>query len=272
MDIKLVVTDLDGTLLNDLKEIDPSFWPTHQQLLQKGVLFSVASGRQIHTIEKDFERIAADTLFIAENGTLVRYRGEDLYVNSLETGNLHELLQTARQIPGVELVLCGRRSAYMEQKDPLLVEEAGKYYHRLEVVDRLDEVQDEVLKLALYDKLGAENNSAQKLQHFGDRYKVTVSGEHWLDVTNLDANKGNAVRRAQEKLGIGSEQTMVFGDFLNDLEMMEAADHSYAMKNAHPIIRERARFITNRDNNHNGVVDTVVRLLLQPQAATFSRE
>ena len=38
-----MVTDLDGTLLNDLKEIDPSFWPTHQQLLQKGVLFSVAS-------------------------------------------------------------------------------------------------------------------------------------------------------------------------------------------------------------------------------------
>ena len=271
--IRLVATDVDGTLVKDGSHVlDPAYFDMIRRLRRKGVYVCVCSGRQYHSIHHLFAPVAGELFFLAENGTLVRYRGEDLYVNSLETGSLHELLQTARQIPGVELVLCGRRSAYMEQKDPLLVEEAGKYYHRLEVVDRLDEVQDEVLKLALYDKLGAENNSAQKLQHFGDRYKVTVSGEHWLDVTNLDANKGNAVRRAQEKLGIGSEQTMVFGDFLNDLEMIEAADHSFAMKNAHPIIRERARFITNRDNNHNGVVDTVVRLLLQPQAATFSRE
>jgi Cof subfamily protein (haloacid dehalogenase superfamily) len=261
--IKLVITDMDGTLLSDKKEIDPSFWVTHQQLMDRGILFSVASGRQIHTLEATFADIKEGTLFIAENGTYVRYMGEDVYMNSLDTTHLAQIIESGRQLKGAELVICCKNSAYIEHRDPAFIREVSKYYHHLQVVDDLTQINDTVLKVAIYDCLGAETNSYHTFSAYAKDYKVTVSGPEWLDITNLTANKGTAIERAQKKLGILKEETMAFGDFLNDLEMMQAAGHSFAMKNAHPEIVRISRFITEKDNNNNGVVDTIQKKLIQ---------
>jgi hypothetical protein len=85
-----------------------------------------------------------------------------------------------------------------------------------------------------------------------------------VDVLSPTANKGRAVRRLQEELGVTPDQTMVFGDFLNDLEMMDAATWSFAVANAHPLLKARARFVAPA-NNANGVVRTVRAVLgLEP--------
>jgi len=98
------------------------------------------------------------------------------------------------------------------------------------------------------------------LAKFRDTHQVTVSGEHWIDVTSKTANKGAAITHLQDALGITPAQTMVFGDFLNDLEMMDTADYSFAMDNAHPLLRSRARFVAP-PNSENGVVRTVASVL-----------
>jgi len=85
---------------------------------------------------------------------------------------------------------------------------------------------------------------------------VVVPGVHWLDVMNLSTSKGAGLRHIQEALGITPGQTMVFGDFLNDLEMMDEAEYSFAMHNAHPALRERARYVAP-PNSQNGVVRTI---------------
>jgi hydroxymethylpyrimidine pyrophosphatase-like HAD family hydrolase len=90
-----------------------------------------------------------------------------------------------------------------------------------------------------------------------------VSGEHWVDVMNPATNKGAGIRSIQRALGITPAQTMVFGDFLNDLEMMDAADYSFAMHNAHPVLRERARYVAP-PNTENGVVRTISSVLGLP--------
>ena len=87
-----------------------------------------------------------------------------------------------------------------------------------------------------------------------------MSGPHWVDVLSPTANKGRAVRRLQEELGVTPDQTMVFGDFLNDLEMMDAATYSFAMANAHPLLKERANWVAPT-NNANGVVRTIRTVL-----------
>src|SRR6478672_6914818 len=95
---------------------------------------------------------------------------------------------------------------------------------------------------------------------FQSTHKVTVSGERWLDVNSKTANKGQAIRHLQDVLGITPAQTMVFGDFLNDLEMMDAADYSFAMSNAHPLLAARARYVAP-PNSDNGVVRTIASVL-----------
>ena len=125
------------------------------------------------------------------------------------------------------VVVCSKSTAYVERSDPAFFDGVDPYYRRLKIVDDLLAViDDEVLKIAVYDLESSERNIEPALAGFRDTHLVTVSGEHWIDVTSKTANKGAAITQLQDALGITPAQTMVFGDFLNDLEMMDAADYS----------------------------------------------
>jgi hydroxymethylpyrimidine pyrophosphatase-like HAD family hydrolase len=128
---------------------------------------------------------------------------------------------------------------------------------------RLEDVlgyDDEILKIAIYDFAKAETSTSPQLDEFRETHQVVVSGEHWIDIMAPDVNKGVAVRALQDKLGISPEQTVVFGDYLNDLEMLDAAHHSYAVANAHPEVLERARFQAP-SNTELGVITVLQQLL-----------
>ena len=93
---------------------------------------------------------------------------------------------------------------------------------------------------------------------------MTISGAYWIDITNEGVNKGVAVTALQEFLGISPEETMAFGDYLNDLELLKRASYSYAMKNAQEEVKQVAFYETKDDNNHNGVLKTICEVLKIP--------
>jgi hydroxymethylpyrimidine pyrophosphatase-like HAD family hydrolase len=160
----------------------------------------------------------------------------------------------------VGAVVCGKRSAYVERTDEPFMAEVRKYYVEHRVVEDVTAVDDDVIKVALFDFGRAERTTAPALSAFADTHQVVVSGEHWVDVMNRTANKGAALRGLQRELGITPAQTMVFGDYLNDLEMLDAAEWSFAMANAHPEVVGRARHLAP-SNNDNGVLRTIARVL-----------
>jgi Cof subfamily protein (haloacid dehalogenase superfamily) len=263
-DIRLIACDMDGTLLDDDDAIHDDFWPLIDALHARGVVFCPASGRQYHNLLARFEPIADEVVFIAENGTYVVREGRELSSDCLDRQVARDLIDVARDLNArgadVGAVLCGKASAYIERTDAPFVAEVDKYYHRLEVVADLNTVDDDILKVAIYDFVSSEEVSAPAYAHFLDTHQVVVSGEHWLDVMDLHANKGSGIRHIQEALGITRDQTMVFGDFLNDLEMMDEATYSFAMANAHPELAARARFRAP-ENTANGVVRTIKSVL-----------
>lgn len=258
--IKLVVTDLDGTLLDSNKNIHPGFWALHKKMTDKGILFSVASGRQLFNLEETFSPIAHNTLFIAENGTYVSFRGRDLHVNPMDFNATIEFIKIARKINGIGLVLCCKNAAYIESHDQRFVAEVNKYYSKVVFLDDLTQANDTVLKLALFDFADAEINIFPHFRQFENQYKVVVSGKQWMDISHISANKGSALEKIQKELGFNRDEIMAFGDFLNDYEMMELAGHSFAMKNAHPEIIKISRFVTEYDNDNNGVVETIEKV------------
>ncbi|MFN3555402.1 MAG: HAD family hydrolase [Bacteroidales bacterium] len=258
--IKLIATDLDGTLLTDDKRIDPSFWEIFDLLTDQGVLFIAASGRQYYKLEEQFERVKDKIIFLAENGTFVRYRGEDLFVNDLDVESARNFVRRGREVRDADIILCGKQSAYIESDYAPFVKDASQYYKRLQRVDDLCQVDDSILKVTLWDHKNAETNSYTHFKAFEPDYKVAVAGDVWLDVTGRTASKGTAIERVQKIFSVGWDQTLIFGDYLNDLDMMGSGWYSYAMKNAHPKILEISRFTTRHDNNNNGVVDTIREL------------
>ena len=89
--------------------------------------------------------------------------------------------------------------------------------------------------------------------------KMTISGDMWLDCMAPGINKGEAVRTLQESLGISPEETMVFGDQMNDIEMLGRAYYSFAVGNAREEVKRAARF--EADTNRNNGVLKILQLL-----------
>lgn len=268
-DIRLVVTDMDGTLLDDAKKAPAGLAEALRLLRERGVLFCPASGRQYATLAREFEGVADGMVFIAENGTYVVRDGVELSSDPLRADDAAAIARAARRLAAggadVGAVVCGKRSAYIERADEPFLAEVRKYYLNHRVVDDVTAVDDEIIKVALFDFGSAEHTVAPALAPFAATHQVVVSGEHWVDVMNRTANKGAAVRRLQRELGITPAQTMVFGDYLNDLEMLDTAEWSFAMANAHPDVVRRARHLAP-SNNDNGVLRTLARVLDLPLA------
>ena len=263
-DIRLIACDMDGTLLDDDHAIHDDFWPLIEQLQARGIVFCPASGRQYYNLLERFEPIAPQLIFIAENGTYVVRGGAELSSACLSRDDAHELIGVARELAAsgadIGVVLCGKRSAYIERSDADFVAQVDKYYHRLDRVDDLLDVDDSLLKLAVFAFDSSERVAYPAFSRFRATHQVVVSGENWLDVMAPQANKGAALRHILQAMQISREQTMVFGDFLNDLEMMDEAAYSFAMANSHPLLKQRARFLAP-GNADNGVVRTIKSVL-----------
>lgn len=255
--IKLIASDMDGTLLDGEGKIPKEFFDIHKSFKKKKIVFAAASGRQYYTLAKDLHSIKDEVIFIAENGTFVLHGSKELYSCYIDMETVHELIGVARKLEDAEIVLCGKKAAYIEKGSPILLEQVQKYYESHKVVDDLMQVEDDMLKFTIYDYKGSANNSNKVLYPlYKDKLRVIVSGENWLDIINNEASKGEAIKFIQNKLSISPEETMAFGDYFNDVEMLQNAHHSYAMDNAPEGVKKHARYIA-KSNVEKGVIHAI---------------
>lgn len=269
--LRLVVCDMDGTLLDDQGRIPGQLWPLLGVMQRRGILFAPASGRQYGTLRAMFQGGEPGMPFIAENGTFVVRDGATLSASVLDPGFVARTVALLRGLSaaGRDLgtVLCGTRTAYVERSDQPYLTEVTKYYRSNRVVEDLTAVRDDIIKIAIYDFGDAEAGSYPRLAAGADGHKVTISTAHWLDVSNSDASKGRALAALQDSLGIAPAGTAVFGDYLNDLDMFDHAGLSFAMANGHPNLIDAARYVAPANTEH-GVVTTLNRLLGSPTDPT----
>jgi Cof subfamily protein (haloacid dehalogenase superfamily) len=259
---------MDGTLLDDDHALHEHFWPLVDELFVRGVLFCVASGRQYANLYDRFRSVAEEMIFLAENGAFVVKGTEEISSRTLAPEVVDRIVVALRDLAesGVDIgtIVCGKRAAYYERTDTRFTEQVDLYCTSQAVLpDLLDRPDDGILQVTVHDFGSAEDTTAPALAEFGDVAQVVVSGAHWVDIMHPATNKGAGIRSIQEALGITPAQTMVFGDFLNDLDMMDAAEYSFAMHNAHPALRERARYVAP-PNSQNGVVRTISSVLGLP--------
>lgn len=257
--IRLIDTDMDGTLLNSKGELSPQFHEVFNDLKAKNILFAAASGRQYFTLVENFKEVADEMLFIAENGTYIAYKGEELAVYPLERKLAHELIKRGRAL-GLYIILATSKGAFIESEDEAFNKEVSKYYIKNQIVEDLLQIEGDILKVTICDFEGAEQNSYKAYKDLSHEVQICVAGEIWLDMMANGVNKGRAIQEIQNKMNISYDETMVFGDYLNDLEMLKSAYHSYAMANAHPQVKEIARFIA-KSNDEEGVIEKIKEVI-----------
>ncbi len=261
--IKLIAADMDGTLLDDNKQLPPDFGEVFPKIAAKGIHFVIASGRSFFTLKDQFAELTPKMTFICDNGAYVWDRGEIEFVSIIAPENLKRLVRACEKIPGAKFLICGLNNAYHYDYGEEYNREASKFYSSHKVIADLDEIDDQIFKIALFNENAAESVSLPALQRtFDDEFSFQMSGKSWIDIMNSGISKGEALKALQRKHGISYEQTMVFGDFYNDCEMLQSAYYSFAMGNAHPRIKKAANFIT-KSNNDYGVTYEIRNLVLR---------
>ena len=263
MMIKLVATDIDGTLVVDgSANLNPDYFPVFQRLMEKGILVVVASGRGESSIENIMKPIANQITMIAEGGSYVCAKGQTLEIHKIPMEIVRELVMDIRSMTECEIMVNGPKYCYVETKDEKFLRWIIEDYHfNVIQVDDLLEVEDDIVKVSLYHPVDAGKQAKQGIfQKWEGRLHLAVSGNEWVDCVMPGINKGTALQKLQQQYGISKEETMVFGDNRNDLEMLEQAVYSFAVENAREEVKEKANYITDSNKNH-GVLKVLRQLL-----------
>lgn len=259
--IRMVVTDMDGTLLNSNHEVSDDFFELFDVLKSRGILFVAASGRQYNSIVDKLDPIKDDIIVIAENGGFAKQKDKEIVSTPLNKKYVSEVLKTLKEVPDTHPVLCGKHKAYISGESDAFVEKLKEYYTEFEILEELKVIDPEVIKIAIYHFDDSETNIYPHVKYFEDKLKVKVSGENWVDISSPNAHKGFALEKVMQSYNVSSEEVLVFGDYNNDLEMLALSQFSFAMENAHPNVKEAAKYST-LSNDENGV-EKVLKLLIK---------
>lgn len=260
--IKLIASDIDGTLVSDgASQVNEELYDIILKLRKKGIQFAAASGRQWGSIETLFDPVKEKIFYLSDNGAYIGCHGRNLFLHTIERSLAMELVADIRKNPDLCAMISGADWVYMDTDDEEFVDwMIHGYKFRVKRVLDITEVEDDIIKISAYKKSGVQEATVSLRETYGSRLKMTISGDMWMDCMKLDVNKGQAVKLLQESLEIKPEETMVFGDQLNDLEMMDQAYFSYAVGNARPEIKAKARFQTDT-NERDGVLKLLKYLL-----------
>lgn len=256
--IKLIASDLDGTLLhNGAQQLPEELFALIRQLNEMGIRFVAASGRQYANMKRMFGPVADQISYICENGAIAIADEKDLYQDAFDKEILLDIVKTIQEKEGAEFCCSARDFHYMMPKTEHfrdLMENVVK--NNCKEIQSFEEITESCMKAAVYERTGVTEESIQYWKsRFGDRCTVVTSGFAWVDFIPFGTNKAQGVKKFQELLGISPEECMVFGDEYNDIEMLESVKYSFAMAHSKPRVQEAANYTAQR-------VETILEKLI----------
>lgn len=261
--IKLIVTDLDGTLLDGEEKVPLHFFKQLDQLMAQDIKVAIASGRQYFNIKNLFHHHAKQLYFIGDNGALGFYQDDIFHSSYLSWEKAFELVKIGKTIPNVVPLISAAYNTFFEQGNEDHVAFIRQFYRQCVVVDNflaIDTKHETPLKVAFYDILGVKENSLQLFKNNIPDIVGTQSNVHWLDIAPKGTNKGEAVKTLQKKYKINQDETMAFGDYHNDIEMLEQAKYSFAVASAQKEVKAVADYqcASNKDLGVIQVIDSLL--------------
>lgn len=256
--IKLIVSDMDGTLLNDEKKIDPEIYGLLHSLKANGIRFVVASGRQYPSLKRHFREHLQDVVMIAENGAFVMDADKELLAAPMKKEVVAHCLDVITSLEGVEPLLCARHCSYTRSPELLEFLASPLFQYEMRLAEDLYAVEEDIIKVSIISHAGESAQSCyDKLRPLLDQdINLVISGDGCLDTGIRGVTKGTAVAEMQKQWGITPEETVAFGDQYNDVEMFGQAYYSYAMEGAAEGVKAAARFQAG-SNNHGSVVKVI---------------
>ncbi|MBR3771334.1 MAG: HAD family phosphatase [Clostridium sp.] len=257
--IRLIASDLDGTLAMENGSIPSDTFSCIKELHEKNIQFVVATGRQGITVYETFQPVLDYIYIVADNGAIIYHKGEVVSVTELDQVRAKQLINEMERFPDLDAIICCQNCAYSKDASEDLRELVKTYYRDLRHIDSTDEISEPIVKIAMYAPKGFKPEEEQWIHdNYEEEFLVTVSGAQWIDICNPNISKGIALEMIMKELNVTREEAMAFGDYFNDESMLKAVEEGYAMENAPEEMKKHAKFIAPT----NGVLDIIRKKVL----------
>lgn len=272
MTIKLIAIDMDETLLRSDKTYEEErFRKIFNELRSRDVTLAIASGNIYPRLDEYFSHMNHDELyFAADNGNYVVKKGEVLHKAIIDYSDTLEAAERLHQTGNFSVILCDGTYTYSKGINPEYADFISNFYSDIQFVDDYKEIQTkEFIKVANHSHLPLDEikEYAEKVVNNYSSFDAVTSGGGWFDFYHVNGGKGTAVKALQNKYKVSPEETMVFGDSLNDASMFEHAKYSIAMSNADEALKQIANYEIG-SNDDQSVLD-ILEELLETESAEF---
>lgn len=283
--IKLIASDMDGTLLNDDHIISEENLKAIRKAQEMGRHFTIVTGRDYGAVKSYLEECNLKCECILSNGA--EYRDvngniiESVYMNKESVKIIFDILNEANLC----IQLMTNNGSYITNKEsdkkavidrfklfnPKMTEEEVKKFvakfHKergMKEIDNIYEILEsnvEILKIVTFDndeKLIAALKD--KLRESASDLAVASTFSNDIEISDIKVQKGLILAKTIKKMGIDKSEVIVLGDSFNDYSMFTEFENSYAMENAIPEIKDIAKYITDTNNN-DGVAKAIYKAL-----------
>jgi Cof subfamily protein (haloacid dehalogenase superfamily) len=262
--IRLVAVDLDGTLLDDQKEMDRATVRLLRKLPELGIRVVIASARPPRSVREIYHRIGLNTLQINYNGALVwdELQRQALHHLPLPGRTVLQIARESRQAYPRVVVSCEILDRWLtDRDDPRYGTATGQLFAPDHVGPLADFLPQPVTKLMLAGSPRRITGLREWLRRrYIGRVGVLQTDPHLLQVVDSRVGKASALRRVARAYGVPMAQVLAIGDAPNDLEMIRAAGIGVAMGNAHRSVKSAADWVAP-SNNDGGVLAALRRFL-----------
>jgi Cof subfamily protein (haloacid dehalogenase superfamily) len=268
MPIKLIALDIDGTLLDDRKQLPPENREVLLEAERRGFLMAIASGRMISRIEAVESLLGVDCIIMAYNGGKIwgrRSEGRPLIVHQTLSAEVGEYLVHYCREHGYPLNFYHQDRLFAEPRPEraelreLYARRTGAEYEYVDdLLQSFPGVDPTKLIVLAYPK-EADALLAFFRETLDGRIFITKSEPEYLEIMAPGVNKGTALPLLAGHYGLSVAQVLAVGDAYNDLDMLLAAGIGVAMANAPEQVKAAARYVTERTNNDGGAAEAIRR-------------
>lgn len=262
--LRLIVFDLDGTLVNDENEIGNDTQRLVKELKKLGVRFSFATGRLHSAITDHAATLGIQTPLISLDGSLIKSypEGKIVFNSYIKEKHVQRAVKYADQFL-LKIALCHDEAIYYTEHDVLIPQLLDKFGAEYKEVSSFNGLMSRVLEIVITgdmrDSLKYVANKMIFPYAFGlvtAQYKSQrVKGQYYLEIRKQGCSKGTGLKRLLNYCKIKPQETAVVGDWYNDRSLFETGALKVAVKNAVPEILRLADYITEGTNNEDGVAD-----------------
>lgn len=262
---KMIVTDLDGTLLNNNKNVSDNNKKYLKELKDKGYIICVDTGRTLGRAKYALGGFDYINYIIGNNGTYIYDVSNDksLYKSTIKVEDIKELFikylneYEIFEINSYESILSYRSRTRNIEPYVEKIDNKDKFFNKINEVYNvtISFYKEEMVEIFLEDL----NNNYKDISSF--IMQDSFSNKKWITLINKNDNKFNGLCILEDKIGINNNDIIAFGDGLNDVVLIKSVGFGVAMKNALNEVKNIADDITLDDNNNDGVVNYLKNIL-----------